>query len=58
MYKWVKKNQHYTWLICSARNMKNIALKKSKDMENISNISKCIEKITYILKKILTFTNY
>src|SRR5574344_2710 len=24
MYKGVKKNQHYTWLICAAQNMKNI----------------------------------
>ncbi len=30
MYKGVKKNQHYTWLICAAQNMKNIALKKEK----------------------------
>lgn len=28
MYKGVKKNQHYTWLICAAQNMKNIAIKK------------------------------
>ena len=27
MYKGVKKNQHYTWLICAAQNMKNIAIK-------------------------------
>ena len=30
MYKGVKKNQHYTWLICAAQNMKNIAIKKEK----------------------------
>ena len=29
MYKGVKKNQHYTWLICAAQNMKNISIKKS-----------------------------
>lgn len=27
MHKGIKKNQHYTWLICSAQNMKNIAIK-------------------------------
>jgi transposase len=31
MVKGLKKNQHYTWLICAAQNMKNIALKKEKD---------------------------
>ena len=58
MYKGVKKNQHYTWLICSAQNMKNIALKKSKDIRNITNINQHIEKITNIFKKILKFINY
>ena len=57
MYKGVKKNQHYTWLICSAQNMKNIALKKAKDIRNISNISEFIEKTTDIFKKILNFVN-
>lgn len=58
MYKGVKKNQHYTWLICSAQNMKNIVLKKAKDIRNISNISEFIEKTTDIFKKILNFINY
>lgn len=30
MYKGVKKNQNYTWLICAAQNMKNISIKKEK----------------------------
>ena len=30
MYRGLKKNQHYTWLICAAQNMKNIAIKKAK----------------------------
>ena len=30
MYKGVKKNQNYTWLICAAQNMKNIAIKRDK----------------------------
>ncbi len=58
MYKGVKKNQHYTWLICSAQNMKNIALKKAKDIRNISSISIYTEKITSIFKKTLNFINY
>lgn len=30
MYKGIEKNQNYTWLICAAQNMKNIAIKKEK----------------------------
>lgn len=30
MHKGIKKNQHYTWLSCSAQNMKNIAIKIDK----------------------------
>lgn len=30
MVKGLKKNQNYTWLICAAQNMKNIALKREK----------------------------
>lgn len=30
MYKGLEKNQAYTWLICAAQNMKNIAIKKEK----------------------------
>jgi hypothetical protein len=30
MYRGVEKNQNYTWLICAAQNMKNIAIKKEK----------------------------
>ena len=32
MYKGIEKNQNYTWLICAAQNMKNIALKLEKVM--------------------------
>ena len=32
MYKGIKKNQNYTWLICAAQNMKTIAIRK----ENVS----------------------
>ena len=30
MYKSIEKNQNYTWLICAAQNMKNIAIKQEK----------------------------
>ena len=30
MYRGLEKNQAYTWLICAAQNMKNIAIKKEK----------------------------
>ncbi len=30
VYKGVQKNQNYTWLICAAQNMKNIAIKNDK----------------------------
>ena len=30
MYRGLQKNQNYTWLICAAQNMKNIALKLEK----------------------------
>ena len=57
MYKGVKKNQHYTWLICSAQNMKNIVLKKTKDIGSIPNISKCMNIITDNFKKIPILIN-
>ena len=30
MYRGLEKNQNYTWLICAAQNIKNIAIKKEK----------------------------
>lgn len=53
VYKGVKKNQHYTWLICAAQNIKNIALKKEKLNEKpltIININKTIIKMNKTLK--------
>ena len=32
MYRGIEKNQNYTWLICAAQNMKNIA----KKIENVA----------------------
>ena len=48
MYKGVKKNQEYTWLICAAQNMKNIVLRKT-NVSNIGNI------ISLIIKKVVIF---
>ena len=51
MYKGVEKNQNYTWLICAAQNMKNIAIKVSnvdgKPLKNdtfITNTMKYLKK--------------
>lgn len=58
MYKGIEKNQNYTWLICAAQNMKNIALKKEKYSDNrqdnitISTIfTKFIRKLTNLCFK-------
>ncbi len=60
MYKEVKKNQHYTWLICAAQNMKNIAIKNdnvgkkpvtlSSNTRDFIEILKSIIKILFIRK--------
>ena len=36
MYKGVKKNQNYTWLICAAQNMKNISIKKDNVTKKVT----------------------
>ena len=52
MYKGLKKNQHYTWLICAAQNMKNISMKienrqyeESKNKQIREILIKCIKKL-------------
>lgn len=64
MYKGVNKNQNYTWLICSAQNMKNIAIKKDKvngkpliNSLIIENIINCIQNIKYIFKNFYALKN-
>ncbi len=55
MYKGVKKNQHYTWLICAAQNMKNIAIKNDNVGKKPQILSSNIEfliKIVKLFKKI------
>ena len=61
MYKGVKKNQHYTWLICAAQNMKNIAIKNDNVgkkaftlLPNISNFIKMFKNIINTSKKNFT----
>jgi transposase len=49
VYKGIRKNQNYTWLICAAQNMKNIAIKRN----NIEEKNKNIRIIKDIYKKIV-----
>ena len=54
MYKGVKKNQHYTWLICAAQNMKNIAIKNNNVGKKPLTLSSTVYhfiKILSIVKK-------
>lgn len=51
MYKGIEKKQNYTWLICAAQNMKNIAKKLTKVWDNRPQKSKSVKLLTY-------FTNY
>ena len=54
MYKGVKKNQHYTWLICAAQNMKNISIKNDnvgkKPLTLSSNTHNFIKTLKNIIK--------
>lgn len=53
MYKGIKKNQNYTWLICAAQNMKNIATKITKmpkdNTENKEVVSNLLLKLKILL---------
>lgn len=53
MYKGIKKNQHYTWLICAAQNMKNIAIKKAKVNEKLLTNSTYLTKIINFIENII-----
>ncbi len=55
MYKGVKKNQHYTWLICAAQNMKNIAIKNDNVGKNPLTLSSIFNKFIQISKIIINF---
>ena len=50
MYKGVKKNQHYTWLICAAQNMKNISIKNDNVGKKPLSMASLIEKLSNLLK--------
>lgn len=54
MYKGVQKNQNYTWLICAAQNMKNIAIKKenvdTKSPNKVQLIISSLKSIKISLK--------
>ena len=58
MYKELKKNQNYTWLICAAQNMKNISIKKSKTNETKRNIFDILENVVNKVKNIINFIKY
>lgn len=49
------KNQHYTWLICAAQNMKNIAIKNDNVGKKPITLSSIVDNIINILKNIINF---
>ena len=55
VYKGVRKNQHYTWLICAAQNMKNISMKIENRMYEKSKISYIYENLIKIKKNLKKF---
>ena len=59
MYRGIEKNQNYTWLICAAQNMKNIARKIVKGPDKLLPIGEnCLNliKITFLNYNFLTFS--
>lgn len=58
MYKGIEKNQNYTWLICAAQNMKNIAKKLIKDKKKVSNCGNNSSILRKLIKFILEFRKY
>jgi hypothetical protein len=55
MYKGVKKNQNYTWLICAAQNMKNIAIKNDNVGKKSLTLSSFIHSFIKNVKNIINF---
>ncbi len=55
MYKGIKKNQHYTWLICAAQNMKNIAIKNDNVDKKPITLSSIVNNFLKTLKNIMNF---
>ncbi len=54
MYKGIKKNQHYTWLICAAQNMKNIAIKNDNVGKKQLTSSSFLYNFIKIIKNIIS----
>ena len=50
MYRGLKKNQNYTWLIYTAQNMKNIAIKKEKDNGKTLTNNSFIQNVFIMIK--------
>ena len=55
MYKGIEKNQNYTWLICAAQNMKNIAIRRDKVDELLLQFPSLLEKITKNIIKTIKY---
>ena len=55
MYRGLKKNQNYTWLICAAQNMKTISLRIENSKYNTDNIDRNNSFMEKIFKFILNF---
>lgn len=55
MYRGLRKNQNYTWLICAAQNMKTISLRIENSKYNTDNIGQNNSFIEKIFKFILNF---
>ena len=53
MYKGVKKNQNYTWLICAAQNMKIIAIKETKRRKRLLEETKSSLNILLFYKNLI-----
>ena len=56
MYKGLNKNQHYTWLICAAQNMKNISMKIENRQYKELKTSHIGLYIIKIIKKLKNFS--
>lgn len=51
MYRGLEKNQNYTWLICAAQNMKNIAIKNDNVGKKPLTLSSIINYFTKYVQK-------
>ncbi len=58
MYRGLKKNQNYTWLICAAQNMKNISIKNENVGISASNSLTFNNFINFIIKKFERTLNF